>query len=153
MKGAPFYPSMISIRSGVNTDQLTGSDDNGGPPNATQNQQAGQRVPTDPVAPSQSQSPGQRVRTDPVTPNQSQSPGRRVRTDPVAPNPTQNRYLGVGNAAGGFPFFSGGAIYGGRCPRLLDYDANLTSRHSVNRTSAWNPIARAVGSGSLWCPC
>jgi len=48
-----------------------------------------------------------------------QPPGQRVRTDPVAPNSTQSRYLGVDNVAGGFPFFSGGAIFGGRCPRLL----------------------------------
>lgn len=149
MKGAPFNSYIIPIRLGMSTDQLTGYAGNGGPPDDTQNQSAGQRVQTDPMAPSQNQQTGQPVRDESVAPNQKQSAGRRVRTEPVGSSPAQSRYLGVNSSRGSFPFFPGRAIFRGRCPRLLDDGANLTSRRSVDRTSAWNPIARPVRSRSL----
>ena len=51
--------------------------------------------------------------------------------------------------AGNSSFFPEGAIFGGRWLQLLDDGENLTSHRPVDRTSAWNPIARAQRSGCL----
>jgi len=127
----------------MDTDELTGYADGGGPPFPMQNHPAGRRVQTEPKA----QNPTQTDAT------QSQPTGRRALTDPIALNSTQSSSLGMSDVAGTSRFFPEGAIFGGRWPRLHDDSESLTSHRPVDRTSGWNHIIRVFRSGGQSWPC
>ena len=111
--GARFHPRIfMSVGLGVNTDRLLGTAGNRG--------YSGPRArPTE-----------QRARP---TEQRAQS----------QPTPSQwGSSVGMNDVAGAHGYFSGERIFEGRCPRLMEDGADLTSHCPADRTPGWNTVVR-----------